>query len=68
MNQPTAAPTAKMTAVGVSGAIVTLVGALCAMFGVQVPENVSGALLVLVPAAVTIVTFAAGYFKKERSL
>lgn len=68
MNQPTAAPTAKMTAVGVSGAIVTLVGALCAMFGVQVPENVSGALLVLVPALVTIVTFASGYFKRERSL
>ncbi len=68
MNQPTAAPTAKMTAVGVSGAIVTLIGALCAMFGVQVPENVSGALLVLVPAAVTVVTFAAGYFKRERSL
>lgn len=68
MNQPTAAPTAKMTAVGLAGAIVTLVGAVCAMFGVQVPENVSGALLVLIPALVTTVTFAAGYFKKERSL
>jgi hypothetical protein len=74
VNQPTAAPTQKMQAVGAAGAGVAAVVTLLAIFGVIVPEDVSksaeggiAALFVLVSAVQAVVTFAAGYLKKNKA-
>lgn len=65
-DQPTNKPTAKMTAVGGAGAVVLAVVTILAAFGVQVPENVSGAVLTLVTALSVIIPFIAGYLKREK--
>lgn len=64
--QPTPKPTQKMTTVGLAGVVVTAVVGILAAFGVQVPADVSGAVLTGVSAVVTVVTFVAGYVKKEK--
>jgi positive regulator of sigma E activity len=73
--QPTATPTAKVKAVGYAGGVVTSVAALVyllSLFGIIVPVDVSDAAVQLITGVIalvslvqTIVTFAAGYFKKS---
>jgi hypothetical protein len=67
VNQPTSAPTAKMSAVGGVGAFVTAIVGLLAIFGVTLPDNVSTAAVTLILAIHTLIVFLAGYFKKEKA-
>ena len=71
-NQPTALPVPKVAAVGVAGVVVTAIVAVLAAFGIIVPDNVSQAatgavagIIFLISAIQTIVTFAAGYIKRD---
>lgn len=71
-NQPTSLPVPKVAAVGIAGVIVTAIVALLAAFGIIVPDNVSQAatgavagIIFVISAIQTIVTFAAGYYKKD---
>ena len=66
VNQPNSAPTAKMTAVGIAGLVVTALVTVAAAFGITIPETVSSAALALVAAVTTIATFVAGYWKREQ--
>lgn len=59
VNQPTAAPTAKQTAVGIGGAAAVLGVYVADRFGVDLPEAVAG-------AAVLVIAWVAGYVKKAR--
>lgn len=68
MDQPSLLPNSKMTAVAVSGAIVTAIVGVLSVFNIAVPANVSSASLVVVSALVTVISFAAGYIKRERAL
>ena len=68
MDQLTSAPTAKMTAVGTAGSIVTLIVGVLTAFGVSVPSDVSGAVITAVAALTTIISFASGYIKRERKV
>lgn len=65
ITQPTAQPTAKMTAVGGAGALVLALVTILTVFGVTVPENVQGAVITLITAAAVIIPFVAGYVKRE---
>lgn len=65
-DQPSAAPTPKMTAVGMAGVIVTLVIGLANLFGIVIPEEVTGAALTVVSGLVTVITFVAGYMKRDK--
>lgn len=72
-NQPTSLPVPKVAAVGVAGVIVTALVTVLALFGVIVPDNVSQAatgavagIIFVVSAIQTIVTFAAGYIKRDQ--
>lgn len=59
-NQPTAAPTTKVTAFAVGAALATVAMTLAETFwGVQFPSGFEGALAL-------ILGFIAGYFVKER--
>lgn len=59
IDQPTAAPTNKMAAVGISGAITVLVLALVEAFtNVQVSSEVASSLTL-------VIAFAMGYLVKE---
>lgn len=71
-NQPTSKPVPKMRAVGNAGGIVTGLVAVLALLGIIVPDNISAAataavtaVMVLVSALQAIVTFMAGYYKKD---
>lgn len=71
-NQPSSAPVPKVQAVAGAGAVITAIVTLLALMGVIVPESVSQAaegavvaLFVVISALQTILTFAAGYFKKD---
>ena len=58
-DQPTAAPTNKVAAAGIAGVVTVLVVYLLgAFFNIQLPDEVSAALTVLV-------TFVAAYFKRN---
>lgn len=59
VNQPSATPTRKMTAVGVSGAISTLVIWGFQNYGSELDPEIASAIA-------TLVVFAAGYLTKER--
>ncbi len=59
VSQPTAAPTAKLQAVGVSGAAAVLAVYVADQFGVDLPEAVAG-------AAVLVVSWIAGYLKRAK--
>jgi predicted amino acid-binding ACT domain protein len=70
--QPTSLPVPKVAAAGIAGVIVTAVVTVLAMSGIIVPDNVSqaavnavSALVFLVSAIQTVVTFAAAYLKKD---
>lgn len=70
--QPTNLPVPKVQAAGVAGVIITALVTVLAMSGVIVPDNVSqaavgavSAVVFLVSAAQTVITFAAAYFKKD---
>jgi len=75
IDQPTAAPTAKVAAVGIAGivaVIVPLIVTLLAAFGIIIPEGLTAQLIASASAIVTIyaavqaiVQFAAGYFKRS---
>ena len=58
VNQPTLAPTRKMNAVGMSGALATVVITLAAQWGIEISAEVAAAI-------VTLAAFAAGYFRRE---
>lgn len=59
-NQPTSAPTPKMAAVGISGAItVVLVYLVEALLDIEMPAEVASALTI-------IVGFVAGYMTKDQ--
>lgn len=71
-NQPTATPTAKVSATLGAGVVVSLVVALLAQFGVIIPDNVSAqaesamvAIVILITFGQTAVQFLAGYLKKS---
>jgi hypothetical protein len=59
INQASMAPTTKVTAGGVAGALTVLVVWILGMFHVQVPPEVASALTV-------ILSFFASYFVRER--
>ena len=70
--QPTSLPVPKVAAAGIAGVIVTAVVTILALSGIIVPDNVSQAavnavtaVVFLVSAVQTVVTFAAAYFKKD---
>jgi hypothetical protein len=59
INQPSLAPTTKVAAGGIAGAITVLVVWILGMFHVAVPPEVASAFTV-------IITFVASYFVRER--
>lgn len=60
VNQPTAAPTNKVVAAGVAGALsIVLVYAL-SEFGIHMPAEVASAIT-------TLLAFGAGYFTKNKA-
>jgi len=75
IDQPTAAPTNKVAAVGIAGivaVIVPLIVTILAGFGVIIPDELTAKLIASASAIVTIyaavqavVQFAAGYFKRN---
>lgn len=65
-NQPTAAPTPKIAAVGVAGAVVTALTYILARFNILVPQEVSDAFITIFTAASVIVPFIVGYFKRDK--
>ena len=71
--QPTSLPVPKVQATAIAGTVVTAVVTLLALTGVIVPDSVSqaavgvvSALVFIVSALQTIITFAAAYFKKDK--
>ncbi len=58
MKQPTAQPTAKMTAVGVSGAATLVIIYLLSLANVEIPAEVASALTILI-------SFGSGYIKEN---
>lgn len=71
--QPTSLPVPKVKAAGIAGVIVTAVVTVLSMSGIIVPDNVSSAAVGTVSAVVfiisalqTIITFAAAYIKKDK--
>lgn len=66
VNQPSPAPTEKVKAGLTAGVIITLVVSLLAQFGVVIPEEVSTAVIALIGSVITIGTFLASYFKKNK--
>jgi hypothetical protein len=70
--QPTSAPVPKVAAAGIAGVIVTAVVTVLAMSGIIVPDNVSqaavnaiSAVVIVVSAVQTVITFVAAYFKRD---
>lgn len=60
VDQPTLKPTSKVTAVGVGGGAATVLIAVLGLFGIELPMEVVAAIL-------TLITFGAGYLKREKS-
>lgn len=60
VEQPTAAPTRKVTAAGLGGALTVIIVFVINSLGTEVPGEVASAIT-------TVVTFLAGYFIKERA-
>lgn len=63
--QPSSAPVPKVAAVGVAGSVVTAILLLGTLFGVKLEPELVNQAVVGVSALVTLVTFLAGYFKKD---
>lgn len=69
VNQPTNAPVAKVQAVGISGAITTVIVLLGGVFGITLPDNLADNITQLVAGVIaltTLINFVAGYLKKSR--
>lgn len=71
-DQPSLAPVPKVLAVAGAGAAITALVTLLALSGIIVPESVSQAaeegvvaMMVFVSAVQAVLTFVAGYFKKD---
>ncbi len=67
-SQPTNAPVAKVTAVAVSGVIVTILTLIAGAFDVTLPSNLTDNITQLIAGVValsTLVNFVAAYFKKD---
>lgn len=71
--QPTSLPVPKVQAAGIAGVVVTAVVTVLAMTGVVVPDSVSSAavgavsaIVFIISALQTIITFAAAYYKKDK--
>jgi putative flippase GtrA len=60
VNQPTAAPTAKVAAAGIGGSISIVLIWVLNRVGIDMPVEVASAIT-------AIVSFLAGYFVKERA-
>lgn len=60
INQPTAAPTRKVTAGALAGAVTILAVFVFGQFGVDIPAEVSSSVTVLL-------TFAASYVVRDRA-
>lgn len=60
MNQSSAAPTNKMTAVGISGALTVVLVYILGQFGVAMPVEVASAVTVLI-------SFLSGYIVREKA-
>lgn len=61
VNQPTPAPTRKVAATGIAGAItIVLVYIVQSLFNVEIPAEVSSAITLLI-------SFASGYLVKEEA-
>lgn len=65
MNQDSNKPVPKVAAVGQAGVVVTGILLVLAQFHIIIPAEVGTAVVALIGAVVTIVTFLAGYFKKS---
>lgn len=73
-NQPTAAPTAKVSAVGVAGVVIAALVSILTAFGVTLPDglpeqanNTVTAIIVVITFVQAVITFLAGYFKKSNT-
>jgi hypothetical protein len=71
-DQPTAKPTAKISAVGGAGIVIGSIVAILTIFGVTVPDGLPAQAEAAVSAVVLIITFVqgafmwlAGYLKKS---
>lgn len=60
VSQKSAAPTRKVMAAGLAGALVTVLVGVLNVFNVEVPAEVSSAL-------VTVISFVAAYFTKSKA-
>jgi hypothetical protein len=66
-SQPTAAPTRKMAAVGISGALTTFIITVVNIYFPGVGELLSPAIeATVVAAVVSVANFASGYMTKNR--
>lgn len=63
--QPSAAPVPKVAAVGVAGAVVTLILLVGTLFGIQFQPDQVNQAVVGISALVSIITFLVGYLKKD---
>lgn len=66
VDQPTAAPTRKLSASTGYAGLVTLIVTLLAQFNVVIPADVSTAVVAVIGGLIVIVQFVAGYFTRER--
>lgn len=64
-DQPSAAPTPKVASVGIAGGVVTLVLLVGTLFGIQFEPDQVNQAVVGISAIVSLITFLAGYFKKD---
>lgn len=71
-DQPTSVPVPKVKAVAIAGVVITAIVAVLTAFGIIVPSDVSdaaqngvAAVIIIVSAVQTVITFAAGYFKRD---
>lgn len=64
-NQPSSAPVPKVQAVGIAGGVVTLILLIGTLFGIQFQPDQVNQAVVGISALVSIITFLAGYWKKD---
>lgn len=65
MNQSSNKPVPKVAAVGQAGSIVTLILLIGTLLGVEIPADKVNEVVVGISALVSLITFAAGYFKQS---
>lgn len=67
MNQNSNKPVPKVAAAGTAGVVVTGILILLTQFHIIIPAEVGTAVVTLIGAVVTIASFVAGYFKKNKA-